>query len=280
MKRFLPFLAIYASTALGATFLVPSDEVLVRASRAIVIATAGDAHSRYAPGGWIETVTQLRVEEAIKGPVSSGDMITVTELGGTVGNISYVVPGSPRYESGEHLLLFLETNDRGEWVSKNMAVGKFAFSGGHLIRDSEELVGWDAETGAAHREPLRNERRFLTFVRDIAAGHTAHADYVVQNERLITPNAASPSTYLLQIGGRGLRWNRFPNSVIFLSHGTQPGANGGGLTSLQRGLAAWSGAPGANVSYQYGGTTSIASTRSNVSSGWKRAGRSPVPALA
>ena len=68
MKRFLPFLAIYASTALGATFLVPSDEVLVRASRAIVIATAGDAHSRYAPGGWIETVLMRLVDVVIAFP--------------------------------------------------------------------------------------------------------------------------------------------------------------------------------------------------------------------
>src|SRR4029077_20215338 len=102
------------------------------------------------------------------------------------------------------------------------------------------------------------------FVRDVAAGHEAQADYIVSNriatESVIVPEAAPPSTYLLQIGSLGLRWNIFPTAVVFLSHGTQPGALGGGLTSLQRGLAAWSGAPGANVHYQYGGTTPIAQT--------------------
>ena len=53
MKRFLPLLAMFASSAIGATFLVPSDEMLVRASRAIVVATAGGSDCRYAPGGFV-----------------------------------------------------------------------------------------------------------------------------------------------------------------------------------------------------------------------------------
>src|SRR5712691_367685 len=222
MKRLLALVAFAATAVSAATFLVPSDESLVRASKAIVVATAGESHTRYAPGGWIETVTELRVEEAIRGPLQSGETIEVTELGGAVGNIAYTVPGSPHYAPAERVLLFLETNDRGEWVSKNMVVGKFAFNRGLLLRDSSELLGWDAETGESHREPLRDELRFLRFVRETAAGRRAQADYIVSNrvmeESVVEPNAASPSTYLLQIGGRGLRWNRFPSGVIFLSH--------------------------------------------------------------
>ncbi|HEY8131950.1 MAG TPA: M57 family metalloprotease [Thermoanaerobaculia bacterium] len=257
-------LCLFASAASAATFLVPSDESLVRASKAIVVATAGASHSRYAPGGWIETVTAMRVDEAIKGELRSGDAFEVTELGGAVGQIAYVVAGSPQYAAGERVLLFLETNDRGEWVSKNMVIGKFAFNGGLLVRDASELVGWDEQTAEPHRDPLRDEQRFLRFVRETAAGHHAQVDYIVPNrlmeESVIAPNAASPSTYLLQIGGRGLRWNRFPTGVVFLSHGTQPGAPGGGLSALQTGLAVWTNDPGSNVLYQYGGTTPIAQT--------------------
>lgn len=264
MKRLVTLIALAAANASAATFLVPSDASLVRASQAVVVATAGESHSRYAPGGWIETVTNLRVDEAIKGRLSAGDSIDVTELGGAVGNVAYVVPGSPQYAAGERVLLFLETNDRGEWVSKNMVVGKFAFRGGLLVRDDSELVGWDEETGVPHQEPLRDADRFLRFVRETASGHQALADYVVPNrimqESVIAPNAASPSTYLLQIGGRGLRWNRFPSGVVFLSHGTQPGAPGGGLSALSAGLAAWTNDPGSNVVYQYGGTTAISQT--------------------
>src|SRR6266852_1238867 len=72
------------------------------------------------------------------------------------------------------------------------------------------------------------------------------------------PNAAAASTYLLQLGGRGLRWNRFPTPVVFLSHGMQPGAPNGGLTALSLGLAAWTNDPNSNIVLQYGGTTPIA----------------------
>ena len=190
----------------------------------------------------------------------------MTELGGTVNGITYVVPGSPRYANDERVLLFLETNDRGEWVSKNMAVGKFAFSDSHLVRDSSELFGWDVDTGESHREPLRDAERFLAYVRDVAAGRVAHADYIV-SDRISAeslkpaPQAADPNTYLLQASdGRGLRWNLFPTPVTFLSHGSQPGAQNGGLTSMQRGFGAWSNASGANIRYQYGGITSVSQT--------------------
>ncbi|MGH9424425.1 MAG: M57 family metalloprotease, partial [Thermoanaerobaculia bacterium] len=267
------FLAV---TAHAATFIVPSDRALVAASKAIVLATAGESHGRWAPGGWIETVTELNVDEAIKGPMVAGDTIHVTELGGIVGEIGYVVAGSPRYASGQQVLLFLETNDRGEWVAKNMAVGKFDraedLRGRRLlVRDAGEIAGWE-ENGATHREPVRLEEDFLHFVRETAQGREASDDYVVPDPQPlrrtvvaeVTASAFTPSSYLLQGGGGlGIRWASFPATVLFLSHGTQPGALNGGLTALQRGLAAWTGDAGSNISYSYGGTTNVAQTGFN-----------------
>jgi hypothetical protein len=262
---------LVASTAHAATFIVPSDRALVTASKAIVIATAGTSHGRWAPGGWIETVTELRVEEAIKGPVAAGETIRVTELGGMVGDIGYLVAGSPRYAEGERVLLFLETNDRGEWAAKNMAVGKFEHAEDvrgrrMLVRDASEIVGWETD-GAVHREPVRSEDRFLNFVRATAHGFVDDADYIVRDpqpvRRVVAEAAAlafAPSGYLLQSGGLGIRWATFPNAVVFLSHGTQQGALNGGLTSIQRALAAWTNDAGSNIVYSYGGTTTIART--------------------
>lgn len=241
------------------------------ASKAIVVATAGTSHGRRAPGGWIETVTELRVEEAIKGPVAAGETIHVTELGGMVGDIGYMVAGSPRYGEGQRVLLFLETNDRGEWVAKNMAVGKFDqaedVKGRRLlVRDSSEIVGWETD-GEVHREPVRLEDGFLNFVRATAQGSIDDADYIVRDPQPVrriaaeaTAQAFAPSSYLLQSGGLGIRWASFPNAVVFLSHGTQPGAVNGGLTSIQRALAAWTNDAGSNIVYSYGGTTPIAQT--------------------
>jgi hypothetical protein len=256
-------------TARAATFLVPSDRTLAAASKAIVVATAGQSHARWAPGGWIETVTELHVDEAIKGAIDTGATIHVTELGGVVGEIGYAVAGSPAYAQGERVLLFLDTNDRGEWVTKNMAVGKFAHAEDIrgrrlLLRDAGEIGGWDTD-GTPHREPVRLEDAFLRFVRARASGREAKEDYVVSDpqpiRKSIRAEATAPSTYLLQgAGGFGLRWASFPSPVVFLSHGTQPGALGGGITSMQRAFAAWTNDPGSNIVYTYGGTTSIART--------------------
>jgi len=266
-------LVLTASTAGAATFLVPSDRTLVTASNAIVVATAGESHGRWAPGGWIETVTELRVDEAIKGGIDTGETIHVTELGGSVSGISYIVAGSPKYAPGERVLLFLETNDRGEWVSKNMVVGKFTpaqdASGRRLLlREASEIVGWNVD-GSPHHEPVRLEAEFLRFVRAVAQGRDAAEDYIVSDPKplrksIISEAAASaftPSGYLLQgPGGMGIRWPNFPNAVVFLSHGSQPGALNGGLTAMQRAFAAWTNDPGSNIVYSYGGTTPIAST--------------------
>src|SRR5436309_7470157 len=102
-RRSLIFALLIASTARAATFIVPSDRALVTASKAIVVATAGTSHGRWAPGGWIETVTELRVEEAIKGSIAAGETIHVTELGGIVEDVGYVVAGSPRYGEGQRV---------------------------------------------------------------------------------------------------------------------------------------------------------------------------------
>jgi hypothetical protein len=268
--RYLILGVLVAGTAHAATFIVPSDRALVMASKTIVVATAGTSHGRRAPGGWIETVTELRVEEAIKGPIAAGETIRVTELGGMVGNIGYVVAGSPKYAEGERVLLFLETNDRGEWVAKNMAVGKFEraedLRGRRLLlRDGAEIVGWESD-GAVHREPVRSEDGFLDFVRVTARGFIGDSDYIVRDPQPVrrvvaesTAQAFAPSSYLLQGGGGlGIRWASFP--TVFLSHGTQPGALNGGLTAIQRALASWTNDAGSNIVYSYGGTTSIAQT--------------------
>ena len=265
-----------AATAHAATFLVPSDRTLVTASKAIVVATAGESHGRWAPGGWIETVTEMHVDEAIKGQIRNGATINVTELGGVVDSIGYAVAGSPVYEPGERVLLFFDTNDRGEWVAKNMVVGKFTqaedLRGRRLmLRDAGEIVGWDTD-GTPHREPVRLEDQFLRFVRARAAGREASEDYVVSDPQPVrktirgeaTALAPAPSTYLLQgAGGLGLRWASFPSPVVFLSHGTQTGALGGGITAMQRGFAAWTNDAGSNIVYSYGGTTAIARTGFN-----------------
>src|SRR2546423_4160795 len=184
MKRLAVVFLLAAMPAGAATFPVPEDRALVDASTAIVVATAAESRGRFAAGGWIETVTTLHVDEVIKGSLAL-DAIDVVELGGAVGNVGYAVAGAPRYDTGERVLLFLETNDRGEWVAKNMAVGKFAFrrdDAGRRVLQRDDVAGWSYD-GTPYREPLRAEAAFLDFVRASARGQAAGADYVLPDVR-------------------------------------------------------------------------------------------------
>src|SRR5438105_6238231 len=265
---------VVASRLHAATFIVPDDRALVRASKAVVIATAGESRSQWTSGGWIETVTTMRVDEAIRGLLHDGDTFEVRELGGTVGTMSYIVPGAPQYARGVRVLLFLETNDRGAWCAKNMAVGKFDFANDArgrqlLLRDGSELFGWNA-AGAPHREPLRLAPEFLRYVRGVARGEDPIIDYMIaERDRSAIVESANPfatpriGTYLLGYPPFGIRWPSFPTPVVFLSHGTQPGAVNGGVTAVQRGLAAWTNDTGSNVVVQYGGTTTTSKGISN-----------------
>src|SRR5436309_1184478 len=137
MKHLAVLLLLAALPAGAATFLVSDDAALVGASKAIVLATAGESRGRFGAGGWIGSAT--------------------------------------------------------------------------------------------------------------ARGQRASADYVLPAAKVaaISINASSPpaSTYCLLNNNRGIRWSTFPSSVVFLSHGTQPGALNGGLTAIQRGLASWTNDP-------------------------------------
>jgi hypothetical protein len=270
VKRALLLLAFLAATADAATFVVPTDKALVRESAAIVLATAGASHARWAPGGWIETVTSMHVDEAIKGSLRAGDAFEIVELGGVVDGVGYAVAGSPAYADGDRLLLFADVNNRGSWVAKSMALGAFAFAADRrgrelLLRDTQEIQGWNSD-GTSHSEPQRLAAAFLDYVRGVARGAEPAIDYIVHDPAAAESHRAaalaSPTitSYLIQSGGRGIRWPTFPSPVVFRSNGTQPGALNGGLTSLQRGLATWTNNPSSNIVLQYGGTTTVTTT--------------------
>ena len=267
MRRLL-VLVLFAASVNAATFIVPDDRTLVDSSTAIVIATAGKSHGQWAAGGWIETVTAMRVDEAIKGPLHRGEAFEVAELGGVAGDAGYAVPGSPQYREGERLLLFLEENDRGAWAAKSMAIGAFAFAGDErgrelLVRDAAELNGWDID-GTPHRERHRLASAFLDYVRATARNEPAAVDYLVKDPAALaskksatTLATATVNSYLIQSGGKGIRWSTFPSPVVFLVQGKQTGVPDGGLGALTRGLAAWTNDSGSSIVIASGGTTTI-----------------------
>ena len=109
---------------LGATSVrqLQLDE-LVRGSSVIVQGTVEDVRSYLIPErGWVATDTRIRVTDTLKG--SPGGYVTVTELGGVVGDTGMLVAGAAQFRRGEETIVFLRRVD-GKWRTLGLSQGKF-----------------------------------------------------------------------------------------------------------------------------------------------------------
>src|SRR3954452_5097546 len=228
--RLLIVCCLATDTSLQAiTYIVPNDRDLVKRAEAIVIATAVESHAEMRGAGRIVTVATLQVERVVKGNVG-GDTVQLAELGGAVAGHARLVPGSPRYETGTRYLVFLRTNNFGEWMTYGFALGKFEFISdlrGHelLIRRSadEEIFGLDESDGSLHVEQLRAAPEFLSFVENRAASDApVREDYFVKRTDVIfatfpefRPRAsafvphplATATDYMFDCGGFPCKWS-------------------------------------------------------------------------
>src|SRR5258708_16867290 len=264
-----------ASSAFAVTFVVPSDREMVNLSDAVIVASALGSYVQRTPAGGIETVTTFSIEEVMKG--SSGPELEVHEPGGALADSATIIPGVPRCQEGQRVLLFLLRTPQKTWAVTNLVLGKFTFltdtAGRRLpVRDEGEINGWDPD-GTPHSEPQRSADRFLSFVRAEAHGQPGNKDYFVRrmplvadsvealSQRKIVPNSFTITSYMLDVQfnngtGEGGRWATFPSAVTWVNENTESGAQGGGVTAIQAGLNAWTNDAGSNVNYSYGGSHS------------------------
>jgi hypothetical protein len=268
--RLILLSAALAIPVSASTFVVPSDRDMVQRADAIVIANAAYSASRPNGDGGIETVTQMFVEEVIKGnPTGS---LTLVEPGGTYGGSSTAIPGVPQFIPGQRLLLFLLRTGPNRWAVADLVLGKFSFVNDDagrplLLRDAAEIVGWDSDL-KPHVEVQRSAPLFLDFVRREARGASGATDYVVapapvetsvpqsrfRATTMIAPYTATSYSIIVS-GSMGARWTVFPSPVSWFTGTTQePGAPGGGVTAVQTGIASWNNDCPSNVNYAYAGT--------------------------
>ena len=115
-------LTITVATGDATIFVPMSVEDLTRNSTAIVIGTVASVDGEEA-GGKIYTLVTLTVEEDLKGTASA--LLTIKEKGGIAGNRRQTVFGTPEFQVGERVLLFLTQRSDGSWRTNQMALGKF-----------------------------------------------------------------------------------------------------------------------------------------------------------
>ncbi|HSY52673.1 MAG TPA: hypothetical protein VLC46_27990 [Thermoanaerobaculia bacterium] len=275
--RMLIVSLLAAATSLRAiTYIVPNDRDLVKRAEAIVIAAAVESHSEMRSGDRLVTVATLQVERVLKGSVG-GETVQLVELGGAVGKRVSLIPGSPRYEDGKRYLVFLRTNNLGEWMTYGFALGKFEFVSDLQNRelvtrgDSEERIfGLDEADGSLHVEHLRGAPEFLSFVESrVASEAPAREDYFVDQSDVIFASfpefqphttafvAHAESTrydYMLDCGGgTPCRWQNGGSASFVYCCSAQTGGTGlDGPSGVSGGMAAWN-AAGAGVAYSLTG---------------------------
>jgi hypothetical protein len=265
---------VLSTTALhAASFVVGDDRAFIHKARAIVIGSALASHTQLDSRGGIETVTTFSIAEVLKGRIDS-DAIEIHELGGAYGDKVTMIPGVPRFEDGERVLLFLIRSDAGRWQVLDFTLGKFSFAAdtlGHdvVIRDVEGSMILDVD-GSQHRESRRSADQFINYIRNTAKGAPTKENYVIPSwplttetvPRFVTPQRLIPrplaftaTSYALTSGGFGFRWNVFPTPVPWFTVGTEPGAPGSpaGSAAVTASFSAWAGVSSTQINYTYAG---------------------------
>jgi hypothetical protein len=249
---FLLVPSLYATT-----YVVPTDRDMIAAAPAIVRGTVIDTYSRRAPDGTIETVTEVLVEERLKG---GGDArtIEIVQWGGHLGNEWMAQSDAPVFARGERLLLFLERSRTGDWTTYSVGLGAFRFErdayGEPLVRRTS-ISGW-SEDGEEHVEQARREKPFLDYIRELTSGGSATPDYfaneAVSMRRIVTNDAFVAGGYTFPFVGSTPSRRRDDNlNIAWRPIGTQGGLNLD--AAIDFGNGQWNG-QSPKISYSRGAT--------------------------
>ena len=117
-----------ANLAVATTVQKFSRQDLAKKSESIVIGKVEDVSSRQdaVTSKEIYTYITLSVSESVKG-AKGEKMVTIRQLGGTVGHLISAVPGMPSFKTGEEVVVFLTVRDKEgyPWVM-GLQQGKYS----------------------------------------------------------------------------------------------------------------------------------------------------------
>lgn len=115
-----------AAGAHASTFTIPTDDDLVIGARAIVRGKVLSVSCQMDDQtGRVFTYVRLRLREVLKGQVSNREIV-LKEEGGQTGNRGSIIFGTPGFEKGEKVLLYLDTWRDGSLRVYQMFLGKFS----------------------------------------------------------------------------------------------------------------------------------------------------------
>jgi hypothetical protein len=122
-------LVVVAAVASATTVAYVPLRKAIRMSDAVVVGYVLSTESVYNREGEIVTKVNVLVEEAMKGGVQAGEIVSFHAWGGSLDGVNVEAVGEARYQLGEKVLLQLEDID-GEYHTLGLSFGKW-----NVVRD-------------------------------------------------------------------------------------------------------------------------------------------------
>jgi hypothetical protein len=267
-----------AQKSFASTAIQPSDLEMVISARAIVIGEVADI-STGVQNDRVYSYIRLKVGEVLKGNHISSEIV-LKQLGGEHGDLGTLIYGAPKFESGNKVLVYLDTWQDGSFRVHQMFLGKFditqdASTNRYLVsRDQGENV-----------QVIKRQGTTSTLVSELEAykariGNLYEANYLraqrfEQEAYGDTPTLAEPPEYagLRKSGQVSPMWVTINppqpprwfepdsgQSISFYVNGDgAPSANVVG--DVETAINAW--ADGTNLRFTFGGETSSCSAGQN-----------------
>lgn len=244
--------ALALPTAQAMTYQAMSDDALRAAAGLIVngtITAAGPAADRPLDA----TEYLLDVQHVLKGADPDATLrLRVPGAWDRAQDGALVVPGVPRFEVGESVLLLLHRRADGSYVPTQLGLGVFRYRWADdgeavLERDLEDAEVLGEDDGVPRRR-YRNAERFGHWL-----GEREHAgdDYW---SAAADAHAPRPKYTLTQPRGRWFRFGQDQAAPIYASTVGQEGVSGGGYSELQDAIAVWNDDSGSRIRLAYAGT--------------------------
>ncbi|MXV99882.1 MAG: hypothetical protein F4X59_16610 [Holophagales bacterium] len=249
---------------------MPTDEAMVDRSPVIVFGEVIAAEP--APvEGIPSTDFMFQVEEVLKGFVPGGTIVVRQPGGIGSGGMGARIMGLPHLVEGDRMLLFLDPVE-GVYRTVELGLGMFfeVEAAGRTVLMREPSLQRvtplpdDTQSNERVRAHLpRHAEPFRRWIADHAAGREQPADYFAAD--LANGPVAVASPYNLtrapascERPGTRLRWRGFERGdsidMVVQASG-QPGAPGGGRSSVLAGMRAWNGDPRSRVHLVQSGFT-------------------------
>lgn len=272
-----------AAGADASTFTLPSDDDLIIGARAIVRGKVLSVTCQFDDqAGRVFTYVRLRVREVLKGQGVDKEIVLKQE-GGQAGSRGSIIFGTPVFEKGEKVLLYLDTWRDGSLRVYQMFLGKFSIvtdpaTGEQVVSrvapdKNTSLIQSEAQRAgqvATSRMQLSGYRQML--IKRIKATRDRSQSFA-QSYYRATPMLTEPAEYHRGTGDEldpqytfltspPPRWFEadLGQPVVFMVN-PENAPNAQTMDDISAAMTAWSTVPGCSLRVLNGGSAAVCSSR-------------------